>query len=157
MALTNKRWQKQTVSMIAVTDGNDRQCWQTNDSYSFSPYCLCVSPSIRPYSCTLFDTRRLFLSFMQFYQLNLLFLLTMLWFKTALCLKINHSLSHKLGSERGSKWMNECSGARDRSEQCKASSVEQANEWAVKVNERMDERVTQYLRLDSWLFWTIVC
>ena len=37
-----------------------------------------------------------------------------------------------------------------------ASSPEQANEWAVRANERMDERVTQYLRLDSWLIQTTV-
>ena len=33
---------------------------------------------------------------------------------------------------------------------------EQANEWAVRVNERTDERVTQYLRLYSCLFQTTV-
>ena len=38
-----------------------------------------------------------------------------------------------------------------------ASRAEQANEWAVRGNEQTDERVAQYLRLDSWLFWTIVC
>ena len=37
-----------------------------------------------------------------------------------------------------------------------ASSPEQANEWAVRANERTDERVAQYLRLDSCLFQTIV-
>ena len=36
------------------------------------------------------------------------------------------------------------------------SSVEQANKWAVWANERMDERVAQYLHLDFWLFWPIV-
>ena len=35
-----------------------------------------------------------------------------------------------------------------------ASSPEQANEWAVRANEQMDERVAQYLRLNSCLFQT---
>ena len=30
-----------------------------------------------------------------------------------------------------------------------ASSVEQAKKWGVRVNEQMDEQVTQYLRLDT--------
>ena len=38
----------------------------------------------------------------------------------------------------------------------RASSAKQANEWAVRVNEQMDERVAQYLCPNSWLFWTIV-
>ena len=38
----------------------------------------------------------------------------------------------------------------------KASRVEQTNERVVQVNEQMDEQVAHYLRLDSWLFWTIV-
>ena len=38
----------------------------------------------------------------------------------------------------------------------KASSVEPANEKAVRVNERTDERVAKYLRLDSCLFETTV-
>ena len=33
---------------------------------------------------------------------------------------------------------------------------ERANEWAVRANERTDERVAQYLRLDSCLFQTTV-
>ena len=33
---------------------------------------------------------------------------------------------------------------------------ERANEWAVRANERMDERVAQYYSLYSWLFSTIV-
>ena len=33
-----------------------------------------------------------------------------------------------------------------------ASSPEKANEWAVRANERTDERVAQYLRPNSWLF-----
>ena len=37
-----------------------------------------------------------------------------------------------------------------------ASSPEQANELVVQANERTDERVAQYLRLDSCLFQTIV-
>ena len=37
---------------------------------------------------------------------------------------------------------------------CEAS--ERANEWAVRANERTDERVGQYLRLDSCLFQTTV-
>ena len=36
------------------------------------------------------------------------------------------------------------------------SSAVQANEWAVRANEQMDERVAQYLCLNSWLFSTIV-
>ena len=38
----------------------------------------------------------------------------------------------------------------------KAKSPKQANEWAVRANERTDEWVAQYLRLDFWLIWTIV-
>ena len=37
-----------------------------------------------------------------------------------------------------------------------ASSPEQASEWAVRANEQTDERVAQYLRLDSCLFKTTV-
>ena len=37
-----------------------------------------------------------------------------------------------------------------------ASSPKKANEWAVQANERADERVAQYLRLNSCLFQTIV-
>ena len=36
-----------------------------------------------------------------------------------------------------------------------ASSPEQANEWAVRANDRTDERVAQYFSLYFWLFWTI--
>ena len=32
------------------------------------------------------------------------------------------------------------------------SSAEQMNEWAVRANERTDERVAQYSNLYSWLF-----
>ena len=38
----------------------------------------------------------------------------------------------------------------------KASSPEQANKGVVQANELMDERVAQYLRLDSCLFQTTV-
>ena len=38
----------------------------------------------------------------------------------------------------------------------KASRAEQAKEWAMRVNEQIDKRVAQYLRLNSWLFWPIV-
>ena len=38
----------------------------------------------------------------------------------------------------------------------KASRGYQANECAVRANEQMDERVTQYLRPGSWLFCPIV-
>ena len=37
-----------------------------------------------------------------------------------------------------------------------ASSPEQANELAVRANERTDERVAQYFSLYSWLFWPTV-
>ena len=40
--------------------------------------------------------------------------------------------------------------------QKEASSAEQANAWVVRANERTDERVSRYLRLDTWLFWTTV-
>ena len=66
----------------------------------------------------------------------------------------NYTLSHKLGSEqkeRVSEQTNERSGAREQREQ-----TEQANKWAVRVNERMDKQVVQYLRLDPWLFKTTV-
>ena len=53
-----------------------------------------------------------------------------LWDKTRSFWDINNSLSHERGSER--------------------------SEWAVRVNERTDERVAQYLRLDSCLFQTTV-
>ena len=38
----------------------------------------------------------------------------------------------------------------------KVSGAKQANEWVVRANEQSDERVAQYLCLDSWLSWTIV-
>ena len=40
----------------------------------------------------------------------------------------------------------------------KASSTEQAHEWAVHANERIDEQVAQYFSLYFWLFWpTVQC
>ena len=47
-------------------------------------------------------------------------------------------------SERANKWAE------------RASKAEQANEWAVRANKQTDEQVAQYLRPDSWLFWTNV-
>ena len=44
--------------------------------------------------------------------------------------------------------MNERNGAREQ------SSAEQANESAVRAN---GFQVAQYIRLDSWLFWTMHC
>ena len=44
--------------------------------------------------------------------------------------------------------MSERSGAHEQSEQCKASE---------RVNEQANEQaLAQYLRLESWLIWTIV-
>ena len=57
-----------------------------------------------------------------------------LWDKTRSFWDIKNSLSHERGSERS----------------------ERANEWAVRANKRTDERVAQYLRLDSWLIQTTV-
>ena len=67
-----------------------------------------------------------------------------LWSRIEKKLSKNHSISHKLGSEWVSKRTNE------------ASSAEQANERAMRVNERTHEWMAQYLHLDSWLFWTPV-
>ena len=53
-------------------------------------------------------------------------------------------------SERASNRVSAAEGA------SKASSPEQANEWAVRANKRTDERVAQYLRPDFWLLSTIV-
>ena len=61
----------------------------------------------------------------------------------------HYSLSHERGSERSERASERVSAAEGASE---ASSPEQANEWAVWAN----ERVTQYLRLDSWLIQTTV-
>ena len=74
------------------------------------------------------------------------------WTKT-FALGGNNSLSQERGSEQSeqaSKWV----GAAERA--CKSSRAEQANEWAVQANERMDEQVAQYCSLYSWLFWTMV-
>ena len=48
------------------------------------------------------------------------------------------------------KWASEQTSERS----SKESSAEQANEWAVRANEQTDKRVAQYLRPDSWFFWT---
>ena len=53
-----------------------------------------------------------------------------LWCKTRSFWNIKNSLSHERGSKR--------------------------SEWAVRANERTDERVAQYLRLYSYLFQTTV-
>ena len=37
------------------------------------------------------------------------------------------------------------------------STSSAVSEWAMRLNERAYERVAQYLRSDSWLFWTTVC
>ena len=63
--------------------------------------------------------------------------------------KNSHLIIHFPTSEGVFKW----SSAAERAS--KASSAEQANKWAVRANEQADERVAQYLQLDSWLFWTI--
>ena len=55
----------------------------------------------------------------------------------------NHLLSYEWGSERSER-------------ASEASSVEQANKWAVRANRWMDERVAQYSNLHSWLFWPTV-
>ena len=52
-------------------------------------------------------------------------------------------------SERASEQVSAAEGASE------ASSPEQANEWAVRVNEQTDERVAQYYSLYSWLLSTI--
>ena len=66
----------------------------------------------------------------------------------------NHSLFHELGSEWVSKrtntWVQHCSRARKRSKQYGAS------EQVCDLSVRMYKRVAQYLRLDSWLFRTVV-
>ena len=47
-------------------------------------------------------------------------------------------------------WVSEWRGSK------RTSAAKKANEWAVQANEPMDERVAQYFRLYSWLFWSIV-
>ena len=60
-----------------------------------------------------------------------------LWFRTA-------------STDTMSEWMSAAGG------ESEASRGEQANEWAVRANERMDEQVAQYFSLYSWLFWPTV-
>ena len=62
-------------------------------------------------------------------------------------------MSHERGSER-SEWASEqVSAAKGANE---ASSLKQANEWALQANKRTDEWVAQYFSLYSWLFWPTV-
>ena len=66
------------------------------------------------------------------------------WKKTQTKSPSNDSLSHKRGSEqseRASEWVSVAEGA------SKASSPEQANEWAVRVNGRVSGPVLQSLFL----------
>ena len=78
-----------------------------------------------------------------------------LWCNTDRKHRINsHPIFHFPTSEGVSKVSKRVSAAERGSE---ASSAEQANEWAVRANERTDERMTQYCSLDSWLFWPTVC
>ena len=67
-----------------------------------------------------------------------------------------HRIIHLSMSLGVSEWASERMSVAERG--IKASSVEQANEWAVRANKQMDERkrVAQYLRPDSWLIWTTV-
>ena len=67
--------------------------------------------------------------------------------------KKKHPIIHCPTSEGVSEVSERASAAEGASE---ASSPEQANEWAVRANERTDERVAQYLRLYSCLFQTTV-
>ena len=66
----------------------------------------------------------------------------------------NNSPSHRLASEWVSKQASKRTSAAERAS--KASSVEQTNERAVRANERTDEQVAQYLRLDSAPLWSVV-
>ena len=66
---------------------------------------------------------------------------------TALWSKTEKKTQKKFTVSRAREWV-KCAS--------KVSRAEQAKEWAVQRNEQMDERVAQYFRLDSWLFWTIV-
>ena len=59
---------------------------------------------------------------------------------------IIHFPTSSVVSEQASEWASAAVHA------SKASSVEQVNEWAVWANKRTDEWVTQFCRLDSWLF-----
>ena len=58
----------------------------------------------------------------------------------------NHSTSHKLESEWVGERVSERVNAAERSD---ANIAEHVKERAVRANERMDEQVAQYLRLDS--------
>ena len=60
-----------------------------------------------------------------------------------------HSLSHLLRCEGVSEQTNERSRARKQSKQCGAST------WVSGVSDQVN-RQAQYLRHDSWLFWTTV-
>ena len=57
-------------------------------------------------------------------------------------------------SSEVSEQMSERMSAAERAS--KASSVKQANEWAVCACEQTDKRVAQNLHWGYWLFWTIV-
>ena len=59
------------------------------------------------------------------------------------------TLSHELGSEWVSERASERESAAERTSE--ASSAEQVNEWAVRVNERADKRVAQYVRPEYWI------
>ena len=75
-----------------------------------------------------------------------------LWDKTRSFWDIKNSLSHERGSEQSEQVSERVSAAEGTSE---ANRAEQANEWAVQVNEpaneQTDERVAQYSRPNSWL------
>ena len=62
-------------------------------------------------------------------------------------LVFNRSLSYKLGSER-SEWASKRMSAAERAS--KASSAEQANEWAVGVNEQTDKWFLTNRNHDGW-------
>ena len=66
---------------------------------------------------------------------------------------IQYTFSHELGSEQ-SEWASEQMSAAEHTSV--VSSAEQANKWAVRANKQTVKQVTQYLRLDTWLFQTIV-
>ena len=67
---------------------------------------------------------------------------------------MNHGNIHIPMSLRVSKRASEQMSAAERARE--SSSPKQANEQAMRANEQTDERVAQYLRLDSWLFRTTV-
>ena len=70
-----------------------------------------------------------------------------LWFRIAWCWTSNHSFSHKFWSELASKQI-EYSGAHKRREH--------RGKWMRERCKKTDVLVAQYLRPDSWLFWTIL-